>query len=119
MRIISQDGRFDAPYEKLSFEICKTSIYTQGDCFGSSNDSNYIRFAEYGTTEKAKKAMEMLHMAYCGICNVEMKREHIEEEVEKFVETMKNAPIQAANGRLGIVECQIFQFPKDEEIEGE
>ena len=62
MRVISQDGTIDIPYELTSIQlVSKTTIIAQGSYFGSSSDDNFVTVAEYSTEEKAKKAIEMLH----------------------------------------------------------
>lgn len=60
MRVISQDGRTDIPYECTAIQlVCKTTVVAQGSYFGSGND-NFATIAEYSTEVKAQKAMEML-----------------------------------------------------------
>ena len=61
MRIISQNGIFDLPYESSIVWIHnKTEIeaYPLGE-----PDSNYT-FAYYSTQEKAEKAMRLLHESF-------------------------------------------------------
>lgn len=54
MRIISQGGHADFPYEEIALCIaCEDIIATH-------NDKEYL-MARYSTMEKAQKAMEMLH----------------------------------------------------------
>ena len=61
MRVISQDGTIDVPYELTSIQlVSKTTIIAQGSYFGSSSDDNYVTVAEYSTEEKAQKALKML-----------------------------------------------------------
>lgn len=94
MRVISQGGAVDVPYETGSLNmICKelgepkrTTIYYHHSCFGVA-----IKLAEYSTEEKALKAMEMLREAW------------INETVE-FEDGFYHKNI-------------IFQFPQDDEIE--
>lgn len=53
MRVISQNQKYDVPYEQTTF-ICEgTMIY------GLWNGSQWL-FAEYSTLERVQKAMEML-----------------------------------------------------------
>ena len=79
--------------------------------------------AEYGSKEKAKKAMEMLRDAYVGMPIV-MQNVDVSEDVVKQFEKLKNSGIivQTMNNEPSKVEyvnnC-IFQFPKDDEIEVE
>lgn len=123
MRIISQDGTIDVPYEisSLSMAVGKyedvehAAIY----CHNSSTAMG-TKMAEYGSKEKAKKAMEMLRIAYAGkfITNADIP--------EDFDETLKTA----MKGGFGTVivkdTCErvefnnlngYFQFPAEEELE--
>ena len=92
MRIISQDGTIDVPYEisSLSMAVGKyedvehAAIY----CHNSSTAMG-TKMAEYGSKEKAKKAMEMLR-----------------EQYKKYV-----------GASVNIYGC--FQFPNDDKIEVE
>lgn len=53
MRVISQNQKYDVPYEQTAF-ICEgTMIY------GLWNDKQWL-FAEYSASERAQKVMEML-----------------------------------------------------------
>lgn len=58
MRIISQDGEFDLPYEETAIQA-----FTNGEvvAFSLSDIGNdyFIPIAKYSTKEKAIKAMEM------------------------------------------------------------
>lgn len=69
MRIISQNGDIDIPYNLVSIQREKSKIYAQGSAFANCKD-NYVEMAIYSTEEKAKRAMEMLmdtylaHMGY-------------------------------------------------------
>lgn len=59
MRIISQNGEVDFPYEQFVVAIdatTKTSILAFP---ASVADDTYFNLAEYSTKEKAAKAMEM------------------------------------------------------------
>jgi hypothetical protein len=66
MRIISQDGTIDMPYE-----IC--SVWCHGSvimCDMCGDNTNTI-LATYSAEEKAKKAMKMLREDYkrCEVCH--------------------------------------------------
>ena len=65
MRIISQDGRTDIPYENFVFGITKdNSIVAIRDTIARSSEIAHGVVATYSTEEKAKKAMEMLRKDY-------------------------------------------------------
>ncbi len=67
MRVISQDGSCDFPYERVSFRI---------HCKQNENDGNYILcaplggngeiIARYSTPEKLIEVMDMLHTNYAN-----------------------------------------------------
>lgn len=121
MRILSQDGKVDMPYEKVCLEVTDSGkIFAQGNIWGA--EDNYIEVAKYSTESKARKAMDMLHGAYCGeiymkcgdydIADIDLSQElekKIREEMSKskFLTTVPNP----------VIECKIFQFPSDDEAE--
>lgn len=59
MRVISQDGTLDMPYEEVIIQRFKSRIY-----FLNKNLTGVESLAEYSTEEKAVKAMEMLREAW-------------------------------------------------------
>lgn len=66
MRILSQDGMIDVPYEQVGVSINhknKTDIvaYPTGNYVSGSH---WI-MAEYSSTQKAQKAKDMLYGEYC------------------------------------------------------
>lgn len=108
MRVISQDGTLDVPYELTSIQlVSKTTIVAQGSYFGSGND-NFATIAEYSTEEKAKKAMEMLRIAYG---NNEFY--HHTGNSEHFVEFCQSLSREMFNKSTS----EYFQFPTEEELE--
>ena len=96
MRVISQDGVFDIPYE-----IC--SVWCRGSavmCY-MSGDNTHTVLATYSTKEKAKKAMEELRCAY--MCHNLVK--------------MGQAPPDGIDEKLTMSLNGVFQFPAEEELE--
>lgn len=92
MRVISQDGTIDMPYEEVIIQRFKSRIYfLNKNLTGVEPLTDDMQIAEYSTEEKAKKAMEMLREAW------------INETVE-FEDGICHRNI-------------IFQFPKEEELE--
>lgn len=106
MRIISQDGCYDVPYESIILQRLGTSIF--GVTTGLQES---ITIARYRKEEKAIKAMEMCRSQYawCKIRNHGMDSLTMAmsfrrtEEIEQLLETF--------------AEKNIFQFPVDEEVE--
>lgn len=124
MRIISQDGNFDIPYEQVVIQRFKGEIYfLNKNLIGVEQLCDDMVIAEYSTEEKAEKVMEMLRDAYVGMPIV-MQNVDVSEDVVKQFEKLKNSGIivQTMNNEPSKVEyvnnC-IFQFPKDDEIEVE
>lgn len=67
MRVISQDGTIDMPYEisSLSMAVGKYENVEHAAIFcHNSSTAMGTKMAEYGSKEKAKKAMEMLREQY-------------------------------------------------------
>lgn len=68
MRIISQNGTIDMPYEEVIIQRFKSRIYfLNKNLTGVESLSDDMRIAEYSTEEKAIKAMEMLREVYAGM----------------------------------------------------
>lgn len=125
MRILSQDGLhegiIDVPYEQVSIEQKGSEIWCG---YSSTMDRHCVGkcLAKYSTEAKARKALEMLREAYCGavymkhadyeIADIDLSQElerKIREEMSKskFLTTVPNP----------VIECKIFQFPQDSEME--
>lgn len=65
MRIISQNGQYDIPYESVIIQRCTNHIYfLNANLTGVENVVVDISIAEYSSTEKAVKVMEALREAY-------------------------------------------------------
>lgn len=99
MRILSQDGMADLPYESIG--ICinyhnKTDIiaYPAGTY---SQDDEYWTLAKYSTEAKARKAMEMLREEYT-----------FEKQFETICSGTTDYPSKPT---------YYFQFPQDSEVE--
>lgn len=125
MRVISQTGKTDVPYENFVFSILNSS---GGNC-GIVAVKNVAEppevfmnslIATYSTEEKAIKAMEMLREAYIGMPIV-MQNVDISEDVVKEFERLKKCGVMVkAENQPSKVECvsnAVFQFPQDDEIE--
>lgn len=123
MRVMSQDGTIDVPYEisSLSMAVGKYENVEHAAIFcHNSSTAMGTKMAEYSSKEKAKKAMEMLRVAYAGkfITNADIP--------DDFNETLK----AAMKGGFGTVVVKdtcdrvefnnlngYFQFPAEEELE--
>jgi len=123
MRVISQDGTIDIPYENSSLSVfCvgyvepkRTLICCRNSCLKEEE-----KIAEYSTTKKAIKAMEMLREAYIGMPIV-MQNVAISEDLATEFERLNKCGvmIRADNqpSKVEFINNSIFQFPQDDEIE--
>lgn len=121
MRVISQDGTMDMPYEEVIIQRFRSRIYfLNKNLTGVESLSDDMQIAEYSTEEKALKAMEMLREAYAGMPIV-MQNVDVSEDVAKEFERLKKCGImvQTENqpSRVNFIDNAIFQFPKDDEVE--
>ena len=118
MRVISQDGKLDFPYENSVVFISLVDA-SEIRIVAIGDDDNVV-IAKYSTEEKAKKAMEMLREAYIGMPIV-MQNVDISEDVSREFERLKKCGIMAqTENQPSKIECisnAIFQFPIDEELE--
>ena len=122
MRVISQYGTIDFPYDSSSVSIyvgcINGRIYVRMQLCGGYDDS--VDVADYSTKEKAVKAMEMLRETYVGMPIV-MQNVAISEGLAKEFERLKKCGVMVrAENQPSKVECvsnAIFQFPQDDEIE--
>ena len=102
MRVISQDGTIDIPYEMVVVKRFGNAVYfLNRNLAGVENQVRDIELAEYSTEEKAKKAMEELRYAY--ICHSLVK--------------MGQTPPDGIDEKLTMGLSGVFQFPAEEELE--
>lgn len=109
MRLISQDGTIDMPYEEVIIQRFKSRIYfLNKNLTGIEPLNDDMQIAEYSIEEKAKKAMEMLRIAYG---NNEFYH-HIanSEHFTEFTNVLSEEMFKKAT-------TEYFQFPQDDEIE--
>lgn len=112
MRVISQDGTRDFPYESIGLGVL---THTDSEIFAVSmsvpESGNKQCIAIYSTEEKALKAMEMLHDAYCGLCEIKTKEPEKPANIDPGVFMVQYTSCKP-NG-----EYSVWRFPKDEELE--
>lgn len=123
MRVISQDGTMDVPYDYFSLSM-SSGKYKDVEvayiyCHNLSSP-NGTKLAEYSTEAKAIKAMEMLREAYVGMPIV-MQNVAISEDAAKEFGRLKKCGImvQTENqpSKVDFINNAVFQFPKDDEVE--
>lgn len=103
MRVISQDGTIDYPYDNSLVFVNERRIKIQ-----LCADRDVVIIAEYSSEEKAIKTMAMLREAY--------------NNNEFYHHTATTNTFQEAMGlldseKLKEVTSEYFQFPQDDEIE--
>ena len=123
MRVISQDGTIDIPYDSVIIQRFKSKIYfLNKNLTGVEPLNDDMQIAEYSTEEKAKKAMEMLRKAYVG--SIVMFQNV--EPTDELKEMLKIHGIEAIYAILDNQPQEIkfenhqnfyFQFPTEEELE--
>lgn len=121
MRVISQDGTIDMPYEEVIIQRFRSRIYfLNKNLTGVESLNDDMQIAEYSTEEKAKKAMEMLRDAYIGMPIV-MQNIDVSEDVVKEFERLKKCGVlvRADNqpSKVEYINNVIFRFPAEEELE--
>ena len=96
MRVISQDGTIDIPYDSVIIQRFGREIYfLNKNLIGVEQLVSDMDIATYSTEEKAEKAMEMLRNDY----------------LDFMTETTPDG-----NG-FCFNQPKVFQFPKDEDVE--
>lgn len=121
MRVISQDGTMDIPYEEVIIQRFRSRIYfLNKNLTGVESLSDDVQIAEFSTEEKAIKAMEMLREAYVGMPIV-MQNVDVSEGMAKEFERLKKCGVivRAENqpSKVDFINNAVFQFPQDDEIE--
>lgn len=110
MRIVSQDGKFDLPYENLVVSISNRDANKIIAWSMSVESEAFVEMGECSTTEKAEKAMEMLHDAY---------------RQNQFLSRVVTGYISTGTERHENIECFfdqvrdsfVWRFPSDDEVE--
>lgn len=109
MRVISQDGTIDMPYEMVIIQKFKSKIYfLNKNLTGVEPLTDDMQIAEYSTEEKAKKAMEMLRIAYEN--NEFYHHTANSEHFTEFSQALSKERFKKATS-------EYFQFPTEEELE--
>ena len=109
MRVISQDGTIDIPYELSAVtighkvDLSKFNINIRSKLL----DERPCIVATYSTEAKAIKAMEMLRERHTD--NI-FCREDIQYKAEIMLDEGLNIV------REMMMKCEYFQFPKDDEV---
>lgn len=109
MRVISQDGTIDIPYDYFSLSMSggkyKDVEVAYIYCHNLSSP-NGTKLAEYSTKAKAIKAMEILREVYASM-PIAIQNVNTPKGAVKTLEVVQGCGI----GNI------VFQFPQDDEIE--
>lgn len=122
MRVVSQNGALDVPYEISAFSFGHKGCTSEFNIYIRSKflDEKLCIIATYSTKEKAIKAMEMLRSVYTGM-PVIFQNVEPSEDFERMLKRTKTNGIVAITddkkSKIEYVNNMIFQFPKDEEVE--
>ena len=113
MRVISQHGNVDLPYEQIV-------VRSEMEYVMAVHEEKEYVLGKYSSDDKAIKAMEMLREAYTGMPIV-MQNVDVSEDMAKEFERLKKCSVivQAENqpSKVEFVNNAVFQFPQDDEIE--
>ena len=113
MRVISQRGNYDFPYEHIVVR------HEMEYVMAVHKEKEYV-LGKYSSDDKALKAMEMLREAYISMPIV-MQNVTISEDMAKEFERLKKfgVIVQAENqpSKVDFINNAIFQFPQDEDVE--
>ena len=111
MRVISQSGTIDVPYDYFSLSMSSGKYKDMEVAYiycHNLSSPNGTKLAEYSAKEKAVKAMEMLRKVYENNvfyhCTAGSKRF---EEVQSIL----------SEEQFRKATAEYFQFPQDDEIE--
>lgn len=107
MRIISQNGKYDIPYEHFVFITEQNMIYAVSI---AGSGTNQLLMAEYTRPKEAQKTIEMLHDKYDSI--EFMKVSGTPETFKAMAMSLSEVEFNEATGST-------FRFPEDDEIEVE
>lgn len=105
MRIVSQDGCYDLPYEQTVVLREETHILVR------TMEYEDLRIARYSTEEKAIKAMEMCRKQYMDGEYNRNSLSGIAEDIGRLSEGL------ASVFKEGVCQTFVFKFPADEEVQ--
>ena len=105
MRVISQHGNVDLPYEQIV--VC----HAMESVIALYNEKEYV-LGKYSSKEKAYKAMKILREQYGKLEVMKVLASGIAEYMEKALAT--DEMIKHYNAYC---DMNVFQFPQDDEIE--
>ena len=120
MRLISQNGKIDVPYEKVILGICDQNNGQEYVIYAYHDSPRPLFIATYSTEAKALKVMEMLRNAYVGLPILFQNVDMNESVVDKLKEWKRDGIVllhDNADSKIEQVNNAIFKFPDDSEVE--
>ena len=122
MRIISQDGTIDIPYEQCVIQRFREKIYfLNKNLTGVEQLVSDMILASYSSEQKAEKAMEMLRTAYTGrfVTTANVPDDFNEQLKELMKGGFGTVIVKDTNdSRVEFNNLNgYFQFPQDEDVE--
>lgn len=105
MRVISQHGNVDLPYEQIV--VC----HAMESVIALYNGEKYI-LGKYSSKEKSYKAMEMLREQYKRLETLKLYTRGSREDIREIL-TFDELGCTVLKTR----KLSVFQFPQDDEIE--
>lgn len=114
MRLISQDGMIDVPYEQaiIEYEACERNGEDVFHIIFARTTRNTFPIARYSTEAKAIKVMEMLREQYMKLGMIKILASGTCEYMDKSLEKEEKMGIYADYCRK-----HCFKFPADDEVE--
>ena len=100
MRVISQNGKFDLPYENLAIFVEYENVIARFE------NERYL-LGQYSTEAKAIKAMEMLREQYSRIEIIKALASGTCEHMEKSLK-----PEELKDILEKYINMEVFQFPR-------
>ena len=124
MRLISQDGTFDVPYEQVVIQRYSDGIYwLNKNLIGveSGGISEDFKIASYSSEAKAIKVMEMLRTEYTGrfVTTADVP-DDFNEQLKELMKGGSGTVIvkDIDDSRVEFDNLNVyFQFPQDEDVE--
>ena len=111
MRLLSQHGNVDIPYEQARIE------HRQEEVVAIIGDREYT-MGKYTSMKKSYKVMEMLRDAYVGMPVIMQNVEVADEVIEKLKkQNVICAKLPEEKSSIEYVNNTYFKFPKDNDVE--
>ena len=120
MRVISQEGTIDVPYENFVFGITLDN-YISAVMDTAVRPTGVVNgiMAKYSSREKALKVMELLREAYISMPIV-MQNVDVSGDVAKEFERLGKCGLMVRAGgeppKIEYINNAVFQFPADDEV---